>query len=173
MALNFTSNLKNIRKRRDITQEGLGLQMDKARNTINNWEKGVSEPSLAEIEKLCNILDVSVAELLFSDVQISENEKVEKMDQNVQGNVQGSVQVTGKRGSKPAPPDAEFFIDMKRMHELERNNKALAQAVDALTTSNAILARDIAKLESIIRLEKTGIPVVGATGEKSHRKTAG
>ena len=52
------------RKRIGITQERLSELVGVHVNTVIRWEAGLREPRTSEIKKLCEVLNVSEAELL-------------------------------------------------------------------------------------------------------------
>lgn len=56
--------LEKVRNKKEIKQEYIASQIGKKRQTISNWERGISEPNLNELIKLKNILNCSFEELL-------------------------------------------------------------------------------------------------------------
>lgn len=57
-------NIKELRKKRGITQEELSEQIGVHENTIRLWEKGIREPRSSDIAKLCEVLCCTESELL-------------------------------------------------------------------------------------------------------------
>ena len=57
-------NLKEIRKRRGLTQEALSMVSNVNRANIAKYETNTSVPSLKTCEKLANSLGVTVDELI-------------------------------------------------------------------------------------------------------------
>lgn len=62
--MEFSENLKNLRKSTECTQRKLASQLGLSANTVCEWEKGRSEPSIASIIKMADFFDVSVDYLL-------------------------------------------------------------------------------------------------------------
>ena len=60
----FAQRLKSIRKRSGVTQEELAEKIDVSVMKIRRWEWGQYSPRMEEIQKLCEVLHVSEAELL-------------------------------------------------------------------------------------------------------------
>ena len=60
----FAQRLKSIRKRSGVTQEKLAEKIDVSVMKIRRWEWGQYSPRMEEIQKLCEVLHVSEAELL-------------------------------------------------------------------------------------------------------------
>lgn len=57
-------NIKELRKKRGITQEELSALIGVHENTIRLWEKGTREPRSSDIAKLCEVLGCTESELL-------------------------------------------------------------------------------------------------------------
>ena len=60
----FAQQLRKIRKRTGITQEELAEKLNISSKTVQRWEWGERTPRMEEIQKLCEVLHVSEAELL-------------------------------------------------------------------------------------------------------------
>lgn len=56
-------NLKPLRIKSGLSQEYLGRQLGVSRNTVKNWEDGVTEPTLSMCKKIARIFGVTVDEL--------------------------------------------------------------------------------------------------------------
>jgi transcriptional regulator with XRE-family HTH domain len=65
----LASNLRFLRKQKNITQNDLADQLDVQRTMISAYEDGRSEPKLATLQKLGDILGVGVEELLNHDIE--------------------------------------------------------------------------------------------------------
>ena len=70
----FSSNLKYLREKKNCKQAEIASYLSVKPNTISNYEKGVSNPDFIILESLKNFFDISVDELLYSDLS-QENEK--------------------------------------------------------------------------------------------------
>ncbi|MGA4496134.1 helix-turn-helix transcriptional regulator [Bacillus bombysepticus] len=53
-------NLINARKRKKLTQEALGAQINKKKNVISNWETGYATPTLGDALQLAQVLEEDV-----------------------------------------------------------------------------------------------------------------
>lgn len=74
-SLNMLSkNLKIFRKRKGLTQENVAEALNIVRQTASKWEKGISVPDADMLIRLAEILDVSVNELIGSDIADEKNE---------------------------------------------------------------------------------------------------
>jgi transcriptional regulator with XRE-family HTH domain len=65
----LASNLRFLRKQKGITQNDLADQLDVQRTMISAYEDGRSEPKLTTLQKLCELLEVGVEELLEHDIE--------------------------------------------------------------------------------------------------------
>ena len=57
-------DIKRLRKAIGLTQEELSERIGVHENTIRLWEKGLREPRLSDMKKLCEVLGCSELELL-------------------------------------------------------------------------------------------------------------
>lgn len=57
-------NIKLIRKDRGLTQEELAIRVNVVRQTVSKWEKGLSVPDAEMLQKIADVLEVSVSQLL-------------------------------------------------------------------------------------------------------------
>lgn len=65
----FNENLKTIRKSKGFTQEELAIKVNVVRQTVSKWEKGLSVPDADALQRIAEVLDVGVEELLGAQVQ--------------------------------------------------------------------------------------------------------
>ena len=57
-------NIKNIRKKNNITQEELAEKLNVTRQAVSNWENGKSEPDIETLTNIAQIFDISIDELV-------------------------------------------------------------------------------------------------------------
>lgn len=60
----FCENLKSARKFSGFTQKQVAQKLGVVESCYANWEQGRTEPSIEMLRYLCNILNVSVDELI-------------------------------------------------------------------------------------------------------------
>lgn len=60
-------NLRDIRTKKEMTQEELAQSCGISRQRITNYEIGIREPNLDTLKKLATALEVTVDELLRDD----------------------------------------------------------------------------------------------------------
>ncbi len=66
----FGDRLREARKRKKLTQQGLAELIDVKHNSISNWENGQNVPDPDTIERICSALNVSF-NYLFGQREVS------------------------------------------------------------------------------------------------------
>lgn len=61
------NQLKDVLKKKGISQVWLAEQMDKSYTTINEYSRNKRQPSLEDLYKIADILDVEINELLIEN----------------------------------------------------------------------------------------------------------
>ena len=69
-------NIRTLRKSKGYSQETLAQQLNVVRQTISKWEKGLSVPDAEQLERMAELFEVPVAELLQTDAPSAETEAV-------------------------------------------------------------------------------------------------
>ena len=74
-------NIKVLRKSKGLTQEELAIRLNVVRQTVSKWEKGYSVPDAELVQRLADVLEVDVKQLLGADVEDAEekNEIAEQL----------------------------------------------------------------------------------------------
>ena len=62
--MEFKDKLLKLRKENGYSQEELGYKINVTRQTISNWESGISTPDLNNIKSLAEIFHITTDELL-------------------------------------------------------------------------------------------------------------
>lgn len=63
----LNQNIKKLRKDNGYSQETLAQQLNVVRQTVSKWEKGYSVPDAVMLERIAELFDVSVDELLGAE----------------------------------------------------------------------------------------------------------
>lgn len=70
--MSFSSNIRFLRKQRNLSQEELAEMVDyKSFTTIQKWETGDSEPNMGVLRQLADIFHISISELVETDIEKS------------------------------------------------------------------------------------------------------
>lgn len=62
--MNFSENLRRLRKSKDIKQEALAEAMNVSRQTVSKWENGTAMPDFKKLNALAEYFGVTIDELL-------------------------------------------------------------------------------------------------------------
>ena len=68
MRNNFSNNLKIIREERKISQQEIADKIGVDRSAISYWESGKSDPTMGNVVKLADILNVDILSLIGGDL---------------------------------------------------------------------------------------------------------
>lgn len=68
MDIKFCNNLKNARKEKGLTQKQIATMLNVVESCYANWEQGRTEPNIDFLRKLSNILEVSLDDLIKSEI---------------------------------------------------------------------------------------------------------
>ena len=69
----FNENLKTIRQSKGFTQAELAIKINVVRQTISKWEKGLSVPDADTLQKIAEVLEVDVSQLLGAELSKEDN----------------------------------------------------------------------------------------------------
>lgn len=74
-------NIKALRKNKGLTQEELAIKLNVVRQTVSKWEKGFSVPDADMLQKISDILEVDVKQLLGANIEAEQggNELAEQL----------------------------------------------------------------------------------------------
>ena len=76
----LSDNIKSLRKNKGYTQEELAARINVVRQTVSKWEKGLSVPDAEALQRLADVLEVDVKELLGAPV-VGEQKNDEVVEQ--------------------------------------------------------------------------------------------
>ena len=69
----LNENIKTLRKAKGLTQDELAIRLNVVRQTISKWEKGLSVPDAEMLQKIAEVFEVDVSQLLGSSIHQNEN----------------------------------------------------------------------------------------------------
>lgn len=70
----LNEKIKELRKKKGLTQEELATGLNVVRQTVSKWEKGLSVPDADTLKSIAEILGVSVEQLLETDTEQTGNQ---------------------------------------------------------------------------------------------------
>ena len=71
-----------LRKEKGYTQQELAEKLNVSNKSISRWENGNTMPDLSLIPPLCEILDISINELLSGE-RIENDDYQKKLEENI------------------------------------------------------------------------------------------
>ena len=66
-------NIKILRRNKGFTQEELAVKLNVVRQTVSKWEKGLSVPDAEMLQKIADILEVDMKQLLGAEIEMEKN----------------------------------------------------------------------------------------------------
>ncbi len=69
----LNENIKALRKTKGLTQDELAIRLHVVRQTVSKWEKGLSVPDAEMLQRIAEIFEVNVSQLLGSPIHQNEN----------------------------------------------------------------------------------------------------
>lgn len=75
----FSSNLKYLRKQKNISQNLLAKKINVNQSTIKRWEDNVISPSIENAETIAIFFDVSMSDLTGTDLSGAFNERPQEI----------------------------------------------------------------------------------------------
>ncbi|MCQ4022745.1 MULTISPECIES: helix-turn-helix domain-containing protein [unclassified Ruminococcus] len=101
-------NLKNLRKKHNLSQEKLAEKLGVSRQAVAKWENGDALPDIMNCQKLSELYRISIDELINCEICVDELRKNEKDGKHVFGAV-----TVGERGQIVIPIKAREVFDIK------------------------------------------------------------
>lgn len=134
----LSSNLRFLRKQKNITQNDLADQLDVQRTMISAYEDGRSEPKLATLQKLAEILEVGVEELLNHDIETLGRKALQKRGINIltiatDENDQENITLVGQKASAGylnGFADPEYMETLPQFHLPNLSRQATYRAFE-------------------------------------------
>jgi len=88
------NSLSQLRKRKFLTQRQMSEYLEVPVSVISAWERGMYEPRLRDLQKICEILEISIYDIDFPDTVpllgiLREYEDLKKQDSHFLSTVRG------------------------------------------------------------------------------------
>ena len=69
----LNENIKALRKTKGLTQDELAIRLNVVRQTVSKWEKGLSVPDAEMLQRIAEVFEVNVSQLLGAPINQKEN----------------------------------------------------------------------------------------------------
>ncbi|MCO8193890.1 MULTISPECIES: helix-turn-helix domain-containing protein [Anaerofustis] len=73
--MNFGTNLQNLRKKHDLSQEQLAEKLEVSRQAVSKWENGSSYPEMDKLIMLSELFNIDIDMLIKGNLDIENNEE--------------------------------------------------------------------------------------------------
>lgn len=80
--MNFSDNLKRLRKENNLSQEELAEKLNVSRQSVSKWESNSAYPEMDKIIQISNMFNVGIDELLNKDIREVQEDKQVKSNIN-------------------------------------------------------------------------------------------
>lgn len=77
--------IQMLRKKAGWSQERLAEKLGVSRQTISKWENGAANPGMDRLQDLADTLGITMAELLGTDAQATEDERIAEYEEEIRG----------------------------------------------------------------------------------------
>ncbi len=113
------SNIKYIRKKKNLSQAKLGEMIGVSQPTINRWENKSDSPTIDNLLKFCDVFNIWLGDLVCKDLSVENNEYDKQIEQLSTDN--GIKIIIDKN----APLTAENVLEVQKVlsEVLEEQNK--------------------------------------------------
>lgn len=82
--MKISRKIKDARIARNMTQMNLAEEMDVSFQAVSSWERGNSMPDISKLEQLCEVLQISIDELLEGSSVLPSEELKSKMEHTLE-----------------------------------------------------------------------------------------
>lgn len=72
------NNIKRYRKLRKMTQKGLAEALDVTHSSVSAWEIGKNSIDMIRLNQICEVLDVSLADIMANEGDVKQLQKNEE-----------------------------------------------------------------------------------------------
>ncbi len=118
----FVKNLKYIRNQKKISQQELADKIGVDRSTIGYWENGKADPTLLNVQKLSDALNINIIKLVGIDLSLEENQTNEKKQFSEEEKKEALKQVLKDKGflnenEEISKDDVDKLIDFAKRNK--------------------------------------------------------
>ena len=93
--------IAELRKEKSLTQEDLANKLGITKNAVSKWERGLSMMDVSLLKPVCELLEISIVELLNGE-KIKQEEIKDKTDDTIKNTIEYSNNRI--KNSKLKPP---------------------------------------------------------------------
>ncbi len=147
MDINLGTKIRELRKKRSLTQEELAVKLNISSQAISKWENGTCYPDMEQIPTLANFFGVSLDELFNYDVtQLNEkiDQIIEEQNKYFWKDRKKSEEIL-VNALQEYPDNERLMIELAELYTSEAPDKALPMAEDLANNAKDFLIQGRAK----------------------------
>lgn len=157
--MTFGEKVKEIRKRKGLSQLELGKKMNISQQAVGKYEKTIEQPKMATVRKLAEALNVAVSELIIDWSAISFDEATEALEDSINHNIENklsqrltdSFSQLNDTGQNKAVEQVEMLT---KIPEYRKDYDHTAEPDAAYDRTNANVTEDMKKNDDILDPDK-------------------
>lgn len=134
MDINFSENLKSLRKAAGLTQKQLSSMLKVALSTVAMWETGNRQPDYNMLKKIADFFGVSFNDLLEGSVEGSTQDEPEKSKSMIKG-IYDDDEVADIRDILRTRPEMKMLFSVSKTATKADIERTVA-IIEALKTSS-------------------------------------
>lgn len=149
----FSANLKYLRGKRDLSQQGLADAIGVKKSNIGSWEEGRATPNLEILVKMANYFSISMQDLIAKNISL---DSLDSDNQNFSENAQVDAQVDAQVNSKNSTNGNDVIYPRNKPPDKHKslvfceNCKQKQQVIDAQKDLIELLKEEKVRLNNII-----------------------
>lgn len=153
----WRENLHFLRKARKENQSKIASVLNKTQQAIGNWEKGIGQPNITELNKITNYFGISISDFLNTDLskgKLTEKRRSKKNQKKVEVNGKITGKLIEESDKKEKPPGTSEEKEVLIHQLLLSNQKTIATQEALISSLNAQLSAltdDIERLKKEVR----------------------
>ncbi len=120
--------IKEARIARDMTQMNLADAMEVSYQAVSNWERGNSMPDISKLEQLCQILQISIDQLLGAG---DETRTITRIIHQEENDASVSMEEIGEIAPLLTPKEVKRLVHVNRREDAGQEDKAKGDAASA------------------------------------------
>lgn len=141
MDINLGTKIRELRKKKELTQEELATKLSVSNQAVSKWENGTCYPDMAQIPILANFFGVSLDELFGYDASLL-NERIDAIiaeHNKYFWKERKKAEEILVNALKEYPENERLLTELIELYSSEAPEKALSMAEQFVTTTNDFL----------------------------------
>lgn len=87
----LASNIKLLRRARELSQQALASALDMKRSTLSSYENGFSEPNMEVLERMASFFGTSLDQLVSLDLSLIDTDELLRQKNETAADISGDT----------------------------------------------------------------------------------